>query len=185
MSALAAIRTATAAAHEELEAGLDVFARLSDRDRHVALMRAFHGLYEAAESVLSARLPDLDYGERLKTPILRADLRALGAAPGEAVRPPPVPGTAYAFGFAYVLEGATLGGRVIHKRLRAIGHSLEGVSFFDAYGPQTGARWQSFCQVLERECADREADAVAGAREGFAFMREGLMAGPSQERRYG
>ena len=98
-----------------------------------------------------------------------------------AVRPPPVPGPAYAFGFAYVLEGATLGGRVIHKRLRAIGHSLEGVSFFDAYGPLTGSRWRSFCEILERECAGREAEAVTGACEGFAFVRGGLMPAPANE----
>jgi heme oxygenase len=185
-SVLAQIRAATAAAHEELEGRLDVFRRLGDLKEHRALMIAFHGLYAAAEAALTPWLvgiEGLDYAGRLKRDVLRVDLASLGARPPAPPRQPTIDDRAQALGFAYVLEGATLGGQLIRKRLRATGHSLEGVSFFGIYGVETGPRWRSFCEVLEREAEAEPRRAVAGACEGFAFMHDGLLSGPAPEQR--
>lgn len=178
MSVLAAIREATGAAHEELETGLDVLSRLGTLDGRRRLLADFHALYEPAEGALAPRLaavPGLAYAERLKLPLLLDDLRALGGqtpAPAEAPRLRELP---HALGFAYVLEGATLGGRVIRKRVAAAGQSFTGLSFFDAYGPAAGRRWMDFCEVLERECTASPSEALLGAKEGFAYMTAGLL----------
>ncbi|MDD3837330.1 MAG: biliverdin-producing heme oxygenase [Phenylobacterium sp.] len=184
MSVLAAVRAATRERHEELETNAGILDRLADPAGRPALLAAFLSLYAPAEATLEpllAPIPDYDFEGRRKTPALRRDLQVLGAgAPPLPAAPPPVfSGRAEALGFAYVLEGSTLGGRVIRKRLRAAGRSLDGTSFFDVYGPATGARWTSFCAILERECADRAAEAVAGALAGFAWVRAGLAAEPA------
>lgn len=183
ISVLAQIRQATRARHDELEAGADILERLACPARRRQLLEAFLGLYEPAEAALRRRLsdlPGLDFHARMKSPALHGDLKALGAAPGELAAlsraaPPELAGTAHALGFAYVLEGSTLGGRVIRKRLRAAGLPLEGTSFFDVYGPAAGRRFTDFCAVLERESAGQADAAVAGALLGFDYVREGLV----------
>ncbi|HEX2561443.1 biliverdin-producing heme oxygenase [Phenylobacterium sp.] len=180
MSVLAELRRATKARHDDLEANAGILERLAGHAGRRRLLGVFLSLYEPAERALRphlATIPDYDFEVRLKTPALRRDLRSLDAhaeMPAPAA-PPLLTSRAHALGFAYVLEGSTLGGRVIRKRLRAAGLPLEGTGFFDIYGPETGRRWQDFCAVLERECADRAAEAVAGALLGFDYVRAGLV----------
>jgi heme oxygenase len=78
---------------------------------------------------------------------------------------------AEALGAFYVLEGSSLGGRVILKELKSRGASLTGLGFLDPYGPDTGQRWRSFLVILERELnsCEQKADAVKGALNTFAF----------------
>jgi heme oxygenase (biliverdin-IX-beta and delta-forming) len=78
---------------------------------------------------------------------------------------------AEALGALYVLEGSSLGGRVILKELKRRGASLAGLGFLDPYGADTGKRWRSFLIILERELTscEQKADAVKGALNTFAF----------------
>jgi heme oxygenase len=49
----------------------------------------------------------------------------------------------------YVLEGATLGGRVISRHLAARGIGPDtGGAFFAGYGNQTGEMWKSFSAAM-------------------------------------
>ncbi len=183
MTVLDDIRRATKPKHDELECGLDIFCRLGCAGRHKALMTAYYSLYAPAEAALASYLtplPGLRFCDRLKTPTLLTDLQALGVTESHLVnlvqaQMPTLYGTAHALGFAYVLEGATLGGRTIRKQISAIGNPLIGTKFFDVYGRATGTRWKEFCVVLERECAGSAPAAVEGALAGFAFMFTGLM----------
>ncbi|MFC3080057.1 biliverdin-producing heme oxygenase [Phenylobacterium terrae] len=180
MSVLAELRRATRDRHDDLEASAGIVERLARPNERRRLLEAFLSLYEPAEAALRPQLetiPDFAFDARLKTPALRRDLRSLGVQADRAapLPPPALTSRAHALGFAYVLEGSTLGGRVIRKRLRAAGAPLEGTSFFDVYGSDTGRRWQDFCAVLERECAGRAAEAVAGAVLGFDYVRSGLV----------
>jgi heme oxygenase len=182
MTVLDDIRRATKPKHDALECGLDIFRRLECTTSRRALMEAYYSLYSPAEAVLASYLtplPGLCFRDRLKTPTLLRDLCALGVNESHLVdlRPaqmPPLPETAHALGFAYVLEGATLGGRAIKKYLTAKGEPLPGMNFFDIYGPATGVRWKEFCVVLERECAGNSTAAVDGALAGFGFIYAGL-----------
>jgi heme oxygenase len=80
---------------------------------------------------------------------------------------------AEALGALYVLEGSSLGGRVILKELKRRDVSLAGLGFLDPYGADTSRRWQSFLAILEREITscEQKADAVKGALDTFAFAR--------------
>ncbi|CAG4990007.1 hypothetical protein DYBT9275_00426 [Dyadobacter sp. CECT 9275] len=57
---------------------------------------------------------------------------------------------AEALGILYVVEGSTLGGRLIYKHVQknlAL-DATNGASFFKGYGPETGSRWKSFIAAL-------------------------------------
>jgi heme oxygenase len=64
-----------------------------------------------------------------------------------------------AFGALYVLEGSTLGGPYISKMIQKQldKPDMEGLSFFNSYGDETGMMWDRFKVVLDRQ-ADNEAE---------------------------
>lgn len=169
---LARLRAETRAAHEALEADLDIFHHLASDAGRRRLARRFHGLHAGAEAVLApwlAALPGLDYEARRRRPALDRDLAHFGE-PSPTPCPLADPASrAEALGLFYVLEGSTLGGQVIRKRLLAGGQTLDGVSFLDPYGADTGSRWKAFLAVLDRECPpDRPEAGEAAARGGVA-----------------
>lgn len=173
------VRAETAALHERLESRLDIPAQLEDPGRRARLVGRFWGFYHPVENALEAWLqavPGLDFDCRRKVPILERDLRVLGLHAEELARfePPAFAGQAEALGFQYVLEGATLGGRVIRRQAAGRGLALAGLSFFDVYGSETGARWRAFLDVLETRCADQAAEAARGARRGFELIEAWL-----------
>jgi heme oxygenase len=181
MSVLDRIRATTAPLHVRLEAELMIIERLVDPVRRRALLRAYYDLYAGAEPMLEAWLadtPGLDFQTRRKADILRHDLDRLDEAPPSGTGPKAVasaPNQPFAFGFAYVLEGATLGARTIRKQVAALGCALDGLDFFDGYGSATSQRWKEFCAILERDCAHAPGDAERGAVQGFSYVRRSLL----------
>ncbi len=174
------LRAATRDLHDGLEARLDVFSRVADPVRRREMVGRFLAFYRPAETALAGVLgeePGLDFETRRKVPALERDLATLKAAPSADAPVSAPAGRSEALGFLYVLEGSTLGGRVIDKQLRARGLSAEGLSFFQGYGEQTGARWKAFCAVLER--ADDPAAAARGARSAFAQMEAWMCGAPA------
>ncbi len=180
---LSRLRAETRYAHEALETELDIFSHLgSDAGRRM-LARGFHGLHAGAEAVLTpflAGLPGLDYESRRRRPMLDRDLAHFGEPPPAPCPVAPPASKAEALGLLYVLEGSTLGGQVIRKRLLSQGAGLDGVSFLDPYGAETGRRWKGFLAVLDRECPpDRPEAGHAAARGGvlgFTAARNWLCA---------
>jgi heme oxygenase (biliverdin-IX-beta and delta-forming) len=173
------LREATRADHARLEARLDLPARLASAGQRRAVVEAFYDLHSGLEAAISPWLADvagLDFQARRRGPRLEADLRALGCRPRPAGPAPQVNGQAYAFGLLYVLEGSTLGGRIVRKAVQAGGGDLSGLSFLDPYGDRLGERWRSFLAVLGHHVssgAEGEA-AAAGAVEGFRHAERRL-----------
>lgn len=180
---LSRLRAETRRAHDALEADLDIFRHLGSEAGRRGLARRFHGLHAGAEAALDpwlAAVPGLDYEARRRKPALDRDLAHFGEEP-----PPPCPvappaSRAEALGFLYVLEGSTLGGQVIRKQLLKLGRSLDGLSFLDPYGTDTGQRWKGFLAVLDRECPPERPDAGEAAARGgvlgFTAARDWLCA---------
>lgn len=155
---LTGLREATTVAHRELEARLPFLQADFTRPRYVRLLKAYYGFYHPLEQALCAQpLPAaLAYADRQKTAALAADLQALGLTCAQIEQLPRcrhlprVGDTDSALGVLYVLEGATLGGQVLLRSVRAqlaIG-TEDGASFLDIYGAATGQRWRSFLAVL-------------------------------------
>ena len=78
-------------------------------------------------------------------------------------------------GLTYVLEGATLGGRVISRHIeRVLGlDAAHGARFFHGYGEQTGAMWKAFRAALSAfaDQPTQEDQVVASAIATFAALR--------------
>jgi len=111
-------------------------------------------------TLLDTALPDHD--NRSKLPLLSSDLIALGATTLDIERLPRCEAlvackdTSAAFGCAYVMEGATLGGRtLLSTSCGRLGVTAErGARFFASYGDETASRWRVFGAALETWCND-------------------------------
>lgn len=171
---LQALRTNTGQLHVRLEKRMPFFTPSLDAALYRRLLEAYYGFYRPLEAALvaSALMPaSLIPAERIKTPALVADLKALGLRDTEITQLPlceqlPVidsPGAC--LGVMYVLEGATLGGqllrREVHARIGLDEHS--GARFLDVYGAATGRRWKAFLNHLQ--VAPREPHAIEAAAQ--------------------
>lgn len=166
---LSRLRAATGEAHERLERRLNILEQIATFPARRELVARFHGLHAGAEAVLApwlADLPDLDFDGRRRSRQLAADLAALGGAAPPACPAPPPRSRAEALGILYVLEGSTLGAKVIRRAVVANGQDMSGLSFLDPYGAQSGARWRSFLAILAREAPSDDEPAMAAAASG-------------------
>jgi heme oxygenase len=152
------------------------------RDAYTDHLARLHGFYAAFEAQMghvegmADWLPDL--AERqVKTAWIEADLVALGAAPPTDAEDCPLAldGVAEALGALYVVEGSTLGGRIIARMLeRSIGVTPgDGADFYHSYGDERGARWTAYKAALDAfgEAHPEQMEAViASAAQTFDAM---------------
>jgi heme oxygenase len=171
---LAALRSATASRHQELDSGLPIGAldaSLGDYACHLAMLRAWL-------APLQAWLPGFQDGPRFdqagRLALIGQDLAERGmpsapaAAPAAAPAWPSVASEAWRWGVCYVIEGSQLGGAVLFQRLheRLAPHPLRYLKG-DAAGP--GPRWRVFMQALREHVRSPAeiAEACAGACAAF------------------
>jgi heme oxygenase len=180
---LGALRRETRAQHEALEKSLDLLGMLPDRGRLRTLLGRFHGFHQMAEPALAAALhDDALLAPRRRLELLRRDLLGLGLHPEDiAALPvcPALPGleqTGTAMGLLYVMEGSTLGGQVITRHLQSASWlPRDGLAYFRAHGPHTGAMWREVCARLQAmQGAEPRQAAIAGAVASFTLLRHWL-----------
>lgn len=188
--ALAALRAATQALHADLDSRSPLTTAMTHSDyldhaaRVLGWMRPLeHGLWRAWPDAGDAAL------RRGKSHWLETDLMAGGlseerlrALPDCGLAPLPA-SPAEAFGIAYVAEGATLGGRVLYKRLKPTLAPLP-LRWLQGYGEHTGERWGSFQRLLAEHVTSAEdiALAQAAAVRAFASFREWVLDGALPQR---
>lgn len=184
---LSALRRATCAPHQQLEARLDVPGEARPYRRLLAAFAGYHGPCELAlREAGGLDALGLDAASRLgwRSRALRDDLLALGMTAREIVELPrcralPAVRSAHAaLGCLYVIEGATLGGRVLLERVQAsLGVAPDaGASFFAGYGAATDAMWAGFTAALAALPADEAVErvVVAAAVDTFATLERWL-----------
>lgn len=185
----ARLRAETSPAHLALEDALDWRTRVATRAGYRDLLGRLHGFHAVWEPAIGQALADDPFFDaRRRLAALDADLHHLGLSPGAiAVLPRPeavaIAGPAAAMGALYVLEGSTLGGRMIGRHIAALhGIDGDGLAYYRAHGPRTGAMWSAFRAALDDLSGDpvAEADALASAVAAFDGMRLWLCA-PAQE----
>jgi heme oxygenase (biliverdin-IX-beta and delta-forming) len=175
------LRQETADLHRAVEC-LPIMARLTSksvtRDDYLDYLRALAGVYATVEPSLFAALDEGlrdELGVREKLPAILDDLTGQGHPHVPSNSPEPAPtGPGAAVGGIYVLEGATLGGRVIAKHLRrCLGADLGPTAFLDFHGEHASAAWKRFAGILDGLPAGGSVDSaevVAGARSTFALI---------------
>lgn len=83
----------------------------------------------------------------------------------------------HVLGYLYVMEGATLGGQVITKMLRAqLQITLDnGGCYFHGYGRETKKMWDVFCATLDSvEYGEKQDLIVSSACETFGKLNQWL-----------
>jgi heme oxygenase len=170
------LRARTATHHHRLESDLRIEDRLFRMDTRGPLIDGYNTFYRACKAVLWPHLwfiSDLTFFTRFRSRKIPSKAELAGSGNPLADLVFPAVGTkAEALGAMYVLEGSTLGGKIILKTLQSKGVSTDDLDFLDPYGKDTGALWRAFLSVLERETApDRAAmnECVLGATNAFAF----------------
>jgi heme oxygenase (biliverdin-IX-beta and delta-forming) len=187
VSAIAALRAATWPSHQRLEKRLDIKARFADLHAYRSHLEAMWGFCAGLEPGLGRevfREALSDSESRRKLPLLTQDLLALGAKRhsietlARCCTLPPCTDPATAFGCAYVIEGATLGGRTLLPLVhRTLGLTAEqGATFLASYGDRVTPMWQDFGVALDAWCvgAERQARATAAAVATFDALDEWL-----------
>jgi heme oxygenase len=177
------LRTRTVSLHEQIEHLLGLPGAIRSRDDYVLWLGRFLGIYEPLERSLAVfeEWDVLGLARPVShTACLAEDLAALGADSAGAPRIPPallpeLPAFAHAFGASYVMEGATLGGRLILRDLEArIGASISGATrFFGGRDDSAGPVWQNFKAALDAfggAQPQHRSDVVAGAERTFRAM---------------
>ena len=184
-SILSRLRLETRGEHEAVEQVLDLMSGSLTPAAYCHRLEQFYGFYAPLETVLQAReltlLPATRAamaGRLNKTAFLLQDLQHLGAHVENVPlcrNLPPLLTQAEVLGCMYVMEGATLGGRVITKHIRAaLGITpITGGSFFEGYGDDTGIMWQGMRQLLVSGAPDTETEntIVTNAVATFTSLR--------------
>ncbi|QNF35344.1 biliverdin-producing heme oxygenase [Adhaeribacter swui] len=162
---LEALKTQTAAQHQQVEASLlmqPIANRTLTPENYTRILRKFYGFFHPLENAIH-HLPGLDnylpdIMARRKSGSILQDLRAIHHESITLTTLPLCPDVpqitqiSEGFGALYVMEGSTLGGKIISKIVyETLGYTPEhGTSFFNGYGSQTGPKWKAFQEALTR-----------------------------------
>jgi len=182
-SAREALRLATTDVHERLHVATP-FRKIAegalDMGDYVALLRSIFRFHAAVQPVLSTDpvTAPLNNSERVEQ--LRKDLLTL-CADFPATPPEWTPGHGghAALGCLYVVQGSTIGGRVIYRQLDYLfGRSSEGRAFF-AGSVNDPQRWMAVRAFLEQsiDSPDRLDRMVEGAQATFTLFESCLEQG--------
>ncbi len=182
------LREGSVSFHRRLDALPQMMRLLSPQlsiDQYLACLRGLQQAHVPLEQAIdvylnSSNLP-FDFAPRRKAALISRDITFY--SPNEDLSPRRYPASplindpASLVGALYVIEGATLGGRMIAARLAKSIHArpAAGADFFNVYGDEVDLRWRelwAFFNVCLTE-ADA-ADALATACHCFQFFEQAL-----------
>ncbi len=141
------------------------------------MLSLFYGFFGGLEIMINQhfdtfRLPD--YLQRRKTAALANDLKDLGInlpKLADNADLPHIKNHLQSLGALYVIEGSTLGGKIISKMIQQqlnIGDNV-GLSFFNGYGESTSLMWEIFKQCINYPMEAYQDDIViASANDTFS-----------------
>ncbi|MBM6596152.1 biliverdin-producing heme oxygenase [Microvirga pudoricolor] len=182
MTLLEKLRIETRPAHDSIEQAMDLENRMTSLKAYRAVLERFYGFHASWEDRAAATFSEPDFFEpRRKADLLSRDLLALGLTEGDIADlplcTPPVPtgSRSEVLGTMYVMEGSTLGGTIISRRMEELfGLTSEnGCAYFRSYGAGVGQMWRAFRAKLEQEAhPDRDDAVVASASLTFRRMQD-------------
>ncbi|RYY66823.1 MAG: hypothetical protein EOO13_15330 [Chitinophagaceae bacterium] len=161
------VRLATAENHQYLEAQLlPYLEHIDTKDQYGTLLNAFYGYIHPVQELIHSNIdttvvPDIQ--KRRNAALILGDLDSLGLplSNERSTSLPAISDHASAMGALYVLEGSTLGGKIISKKIADRLNITEGLLFFRGYGSETGPMWKDFTQYLEHPANQEHAEKLA------------------------
>jgi heme oxygenase len=175
------LRDATAIQHRKVEKDLDLLSPSFTREHYVALLKRFYGFHLPWElkvtAALETELPDF-FEPRKKLQNLEADLRYFGSATEDLSsivlcnNLPPLNSIGSVLGSVYVIEGSSLGGRILTRHFNEqLGIRPDaGCRYFSGYGDGTGQMWSAFGQLMARRPPTENDEILTAAVSTFEFM---------------
>ena len=181
--AMSCLRAGTRDLHEALEADPRVMRQFETRAGLAKLLSSWYGFLLPFEvELIRNAVPFSDFiRSRSKLHALCQDLAVHGISPSRVRQCedlPEVGSCQQVFGALYVLEGSTLGGRMLAGQIeKHLGlHDGVGYSFFLGYGIRTGSMWHEFSDMANRFLAASASEAISAARSTFSCLHRWLAA---------
>jgi len=182
--ARAALRASTREVHERLHAA-PAFAAIArgelDRRAYADLLGRLLAFHRAVAPLMACARATIgcsnDNGQAARLARLESDLDHVGRTAGPRVATPAWADDE-AVGALYVVEGSTLGGKLIHRQLDVLFAPGErGRSFFGGTSDD-GRHWRALCRRLDTHgsCEARLGAMIAGAASAFALFETCLEA---------
>ncbi len=175
------LRSETKSVHQALEKALiPSIKQANSREAYAGILKIFYGYFKGIESQLDAQLSGHvvpAYNKRRKSKLILDDLESMEMSSEFAMANdlPVLSTIPRALGAMYVLEGSTLGGRVITKMLQQTLQfgDTKHLQFFSGYGDQTEMMWGSFLETLISHATDEHTqnEIVNSATETFVKFK--------------
>jgi heme oxygenase len=174
------IKEATLQYHQQTEKILvGKMKAMRSKQDYVELLNDFYGYFGGLEKQIERYVNAsnmADFEDRRKTAAIAVDIASMGGhipAIAKVNELPVIDNYLKAFGALYVIEGSTLGGKIISKmvqqHLRVEG--TDGLSFFNGYGDSTHKMWESFKQVLNDTPANAHEEAIVTDAANETFLK--------------
>jgi heme oxygenase len=183
------LKEGTAPLHQKIESVLPLLSpdlTLEQYKHYLSRMYSWYVPFEKSFAGIPSTFSEkLLLNKRLKVDWLISDLQELGFSQSMISALPVFdkwPPLEIPFGWIgalYVVEGSTLGGQIIHRRLQSqLALKPNQLRFLEAYGPQTGLMWTSF-RVTAQELTppNQYQDVLNAATATFELMTNWLQAG--------
>jgi len=176
------LKEATKVNHQSLEKQLIAVIRSIHNKRDYAkLLVAFYGFIAGLEININTHI-DLsvlpDYANRRKSAALANDLHLLGVPLPplpDANALPPINDHYQALGALYVMEGSTLGGKIICKMIQQqlMLTDMSELTFFYGYGGETDSMWQRFKDTMDNVQNENKKDRIIqSANDIFVLFKQ-------------
>lgn len=174
------LRSATKEAHVELDhLFYPVIQEIKSKDDYVAVLSMmysfFKPVYEGIYSSANDNILRLLETRRQPEWILD-DISVLTSNTPAAHEPyeniPTINNVAEAYGAFYVMEGSTMGGPILVKKIAALLHieNKDGLKFFSGYGSENKNKWQGFISAIDEYAAtntDKQQEIINAATQTF------------------
>jgi heme oxygenase len=179
----ARLRAETSDVHQQLEDSLDLLGGTLDRCRLITLLERFYGFHALLEPGLERHIDSTLLSGRPKLHLIEKDLVALGVTHDTIERLPLCDTAAElaadacsAMGALYVMEGSTLGGKIITRALRQTqAWPAAGLHYFDPYASRMGIMWNEYrAHLATMSSPGGDTRIIAGARSTFTTLLEWL-----------
>lgn len=172
------LKAQTSVNHLLLEKKLIGFMRtIHSENDYANFLKLFYGYFASLELLIDEELDRAilpDYESRRKTQAIRADLNILGfdnLQLADKLLLPLIKNNLQSLGALYVIEGSTLGGKIISKMIQDQLHTgLPVFSFFTGYGEHSVSMWNTFKETLNN-ITDPDSIAIILATANDTFLR--------------